>query len=98
MRSANDTIEDLDSQSPLGVPLLRVATMRRCTTATWREQPLCPEHPSNKLKQARSSELNVSRLIEEVIMQTRAHYRQLPEGNPFDVGTARRAVHLPPEV
>lgn len=40
-----------------------------------------------QLKQAASSELNVGRLINEVIMQTRAHYRQLPEGNPlFDVG------------
>jgi uncharacterized protein (TIGR02145 family) len=40
-----------------------------------------------QLRQSQHSELNVGRLVNEVIMQTRAHYRQLPEGNPmFDVG------------
>jgi uncharacterized protein (TIGR02145 family) len=40
-----------------------------------------------QLRQSKSSMLNVGRLIDEVVMQTRAHYRQLPEGNPmFDVG------------
>ncbi|MCB0555334.1 MAG: caspase family protein [Phaeodactylibacter sp.] len=41
----------------------------------------------SELRQSRNSELNVGRLIDNVVMQTRAHYRQLPEGNPmFDVG------------
>ncbi|MCB0571271.1 MAG: caspase family protein [Phaeodactylibacter sp.] len=41
----------------------------------------------SQLRQGQVSELNVGRLIDNVVMQTRAHYRQLPEGNPmFDVG------------
>ncbi|MCB0599191.1 MAG: caspase family protein [Lewinellaceae bacterium] len=86
MRSANEAIEDLDSRSSRWA-LCSGRHDEEVYDGNPGENSPFAQSILQQLKQARSSELNVSRLIEEVIMQTRAHYRQLPEGNPlFDVG------------
>lgn len=86
MRSTNEAIADLDSRSS-----------RWALCSGRHDEEVYDGNPGEnspfahsilqQLKQSNASELNVGRLINEVIMQTRSHYRQLPEGNPlFDVG------------
>lgn len=86
MRSAGEAIEELDS---------RASRWALCSGR--HDEEVYDGDPGenspfansilNQLRQSKTSMLNVGRLIDEVVMQTRAHYRQLPEGNPmFDVG------------
>lgn len=86
MRSTNEAIADLDSRSSRWA-LCSGRHDEEVYDGKPGENSPFAQSILRELKQSNTSELNVGRLINEVIMQTRSHYRQLPEGNPlFDVG------------
>ncbi|MCB0547625.1 MAG: caspase family protein [Phaeodactylibacter sp.] len=86
MRSTNEAIEDLDSRSSRWA-LCSGRHDEEVYDGNPGENSPFAQSILQQLKQSNASELNVGRLINEVIMQTRSHYRQLPEGNPlFDAG------------
>ncbi len=86
MRSANEAMEELDAR-PSRWALCSGRHDEEVYDGDPGENSPFAQSILSQLRQSQASELNVSRLIDNVIMQTRAHYRQLPEGNPmFDVG------------
>ncbi|MCB0589394.1 MAG: caspase family protein, partial [Phaeodactylibacter sp.] len=86
MRSTNEAMDDLDSRQSRWA-LCSGRHDEEVFDGKPGENSPFAQSILQELKQASSSELNVGRLINEVIMQTRSHYRQLPEGNPlFDAG------------